>query len=170
VNQSASRFWLALLIAGAALFVWRTSAGLPPVVASHFGPGGAANGFMTRPFYLGFMLVLVALLPATLILALGRALRSPRARLNLPNADYWQAEGRRDAAVGAMLRYMEWFWALLIVFLCYVHWLVVRANAVTPPVLDGTRLGGALTFFLAALVVWIVLLRRNFRRPQSPQS
>jgi hypothetical protein len=162
MKQPAAGSWLALLIAAAALFVWHTSRDLPPIVASHFGPGGAANGFMTRQFYLCFMLGFVVLLPAVLLLALARALRAPGARLNLPNAEYWLAEGRRAAA---LLGYMRVFGALLVLFLCYVHWLVVRANALSPPVLDGARLGVALSLFLIALVSWIVLLRRAFRRP-----
>ena len=165
MKQPAGGSWLALLIAAAALFVWHTSRDLPPIVASHFGPGGAANGFMTRQFYLCFMLAFVVLLPAILLLALAGALRSPQSRLNLPNSGYWQAEGRRDAAAAALLGHMRVFGALLVLLLCYVHWLVVRANAVAPPVLDGASLGVALTVFLLALVVWIVLLRRKFRRP-----
>jgi hypothetical protein len=111
------------------------------------------------------MLGFVVLLPAVLLLALAHVLRAPGARLNLPNADYWLAEGRRDAAAAAVLGYMRVFCALLVAFLCYAHWLVVRANALSPPVLDGARLGAALSLFLIALVVWIVLLRRKFRRP-----
>jgi hypothetical protein len=165
MKKPATGSWLALLVAAAALFVWRTSRGLPLIVASHFGPGGAANGFMTRQFYLCFMLAFVVLLPAILLLALAAALRSPQSRLNLPNAEYWRSEGRRDVAAAALLGYMRVFCALLVLFLCYVHWLVVRANAVAPPVLDSARLGVALAFFLLALVAWIVLLRRKFRRP-----
>jgi glucose-6-phosphate-specific signal transduction histidine kinase len=164
MKQPAAGSWLALLIAAAALFVWHTSRDLPPIVASHFGPGGAANGFMTHQFYLCFMLGFVVLLPAVLLLALARLLRSPGSRLNLPNAEYWNAEGRRDVAAAVVLGYMRVFCALLVVFLCYAHWLVVRANALSPPVLDGRHLGVALSLFLIALVSWIVLLRRAFRR------
>ena len=48
------KLFLVSLVA-AAVFVWLTSAALPPVVASHFGPGGVANGFMGRGMYTTFM-------------------------------------------------------------------------------------------------------------------
>jgi hypothetical protein len=35
-----------LSLAAAAAFVGLSSGALPPVVASHFGPGGVANGVM----------------------------------------------------------------------------------------------------------------------------
>jgi hypothetical protein len=48
-----------------------------------------------------------------------------------------------------------------------VHWLVVQANTVAPPVLDNTRFLGGLGLFAAATVAWIVALRRSVRRPPA---
>ena len=61
---------------------------------------------------------------------------------------------------------MQFFGGLLAVFLCYVHWQVVQANTRTPPALDNTRFSMGLATFMASLIVWIVILRRDFRPPQ----
>ena len=154
-----------LVLAVAVLFVWQTSRGLPPVVATHFGPGGAANGYMSHAFYVRFMLGFVVLLPLLMNFAFERILRSPNARINLPNREHWLSDAQREQTIEFLLGHTKSFGAMLAVFLCAVHWLVVSANTVTPPALDNARFGVALGAYLLAVVVWIVALRRRFRRP-----
>jgi hypothetical protein len=48
-----------------------------------------------------------------------------------------------------------------------VHWEVVRANQSLPPMLDNGRFMLGLGLFMAALIVWIVSLRRQFRVPAA---
>jgi hypothetical protein len=60
---------------------------------------------------------------------------------------------------------MRLFACLLVVFLCYVHWLVVRAHAVSPPMLDQRRFSIGVGLFMLGAVIWIVRLRRSFRQP-----
>jgi hypothetical protein len=151
----------------AALFVWRTSRTLPAVVASHFGPGGEANGYMTHAVYLKFMLGFVVLLPWLVNFAMERILASPRASINLPNRDHWLSEPQRTSTIEYLLRHMRYFGMMLVVFLCCVHWMVVRANAAVPPTLDSTRFSIALGAYLLVVVLWIVALRRRFRRPAA---
>lgn len=152
-------------LALAAMFVWRTSARLPAVVATHFGPAGVPNGYMTHAFYLRFMLAFVVLLPWLVNFALERILASPSARINLPNREHWLSDAQRSQTIGFLLRHMRYFGLLLAVFLCGVHWLVVSANAAVPPALDNTRFSVFLGAYLLALVAWIIALRRRFRRP-----
>ena len=59
---------------------------------------------------------------------------------------------------------MKFFGVMLAAFLCVVHALVVSANSVLPPALDNVRFGAGLGAYLLTLVVWIVALRRRFRR------
>ena len=47
---------LALVVAP--IVVWTTSEPLPARVATHFGSGGYANGFMSHDAYLVFMLIM----------------------------------------------------------------------------------------------------------------
>ena len=165
MKKSTSSPLLLVSLAAAALFVWKTSERLPAVVATHFGAGGEPNGYMTHAVYLRFMLAFVVLLPWLVNFALERILSSPNARINLPNREHWLSEAQRAQSVAFLLRHMRYFGLLLVIFLCGVHWLVVRANALVPPSLDRTRFSIFLGAYLLALVVWIIALRRRFRRP-----
>ncbi len=158
-------FYLALAIA--ALFVIRTAGTMPDPVASHFGPSGAANGFMSRTLYVRFMLVFVVLLPLALNFLISRVLSLPNTRINIPHREYWLAPERRADTVVRLQRHMKFFGVLLAAFLSYVHWQVVQANAHAPPALDNVRFSTGLATFMAALVTWIVILRRDFRPPQQ---
>jgi uncharacterized membrane protein len=160
----------ALLVAGAAAFVWLTSLSLPDAVASHFGAGGYANGFMPRGPYVGLMLAVVVGVPALLTIVTYFRLDGPRARINLPNRDYWLAPERRAETVSYLRGQLTWFGAVLVVFLCYVHWLVVRANSVRPPRLSTTGISVALAAFAMFVVLWTRLLLRRFRIRPSGRS
>jgi hypothetical protein len=152
-----------VLLTGAAAFIWFTSLGLPQFVASHFGAAGLANGFMPRNFYVRFMLGFVVVLPSVLVLLPAAGLRSPQARINLPNRDYWLAPARRATTLRVLRAHMAYVGCLLVVFLSYVHWLVVRANALTPPHLSMAWFVGGLAAFVTATVVWALVLIRHFR-------
>ena len=154
---------LLILAAAAAVFVWTTGGLLPETVASHFGASGDPNGFMTRTFYIGIMLVVIVGVPLLLVAVTGMALSNPNARINLPNGDYWLAPERRGNTVEFLRLHAARFASMLVVFLCYVHWLVVRANDVHPPRLDARWLIGGLVVFTAGLVLWVTLLFNRFR-------
>lgn len=126
---------LLLLLAGAALFVWLTSASLPPLVASHFGAPGGADGFMPRPIYLGLMLALVVLVPALIALS-GQMVRLlPASLVNLPHRRYWLAPERSAATVSELSRRSLVPAGLVAVFLCFAHRQGVQANLAQPKTL-----------------------------------
>jgi hypothetical protein len=154
-------------LAAAAWFVIRSGGGMSDVVASHFGASGEANGYMSRATYLRFMLVFVVVLPLALNLLIARVLRLPSALVNIPHREYWLAPERRADTVVRMQRHMNFFGMVLAVFLCYVHWQVVQANTRAPPVLDSLRFSTGLATFMAVLITWIVILRRDFRPPAT---
>ncbi len=152
------------ILAGAVAFIWRTSTGLPDVVASHFAASGAANGFMPRALYVPFMLGLVVVLPSVMVLLPGIGLNRPHARINLPHRDYWLAPTRRAETVRVLRDHMAYVGALLVVFLSYVHWLVVRANEVAPPSLPMPWFFAGLAVFGVAAGAWALALIWHFRR------
>ncbi len=155
-------FLLVLVVAGA--FVWLTSGDLPPVVASHFGPGGAANGFMGKGTYTAFMLTVVVVVPA-LVAFSGRLARALPPRLvNLPNRQYWLAPPRRAATLESLSSMSLTFACVLVLFLCFVHWLVAQANAVQPARLAEAPLFVGLAAFGVATVLWLLALLRRFGR------
>jgi hypothetical protein len=152
-----------LLVIGACAFVWLTSLGLPAVVASHFGATGVANGFMPRAFYIRFMLAFAIGMPVLIVVLSRWRFDSPGARLNLPNRDYWLAPERRHQTVSFLRQHMLRFGATLLVFLCYVHWLVVRANEAQPAHIPVAWLWGGVAAFVVATLIWLKSLLGRFR-------
>lgn len=155
--------WFALAVAAAAFLAW-TGVDLPDVVASHFAPGGAVNGRMPRCVYMPLILLLTIGLPTVSVLASWSALGRPGARINLPHLDYWLAPERRDQTLAGIRAAMLQFSTALLLFLCYAHWLVVRANHSVPARLDESGfLGGLLVFLVASIAgAWHFVSR--FRR------
>ncbi len=153
-----------LFVACAAGFVWLTSSRLPALVASHFAGSGTANGFMPHGAYVWLMLGLIVALPATLVLLTSLSIASPNARINLPNKDYWLAPERRGETIDHLRSGMRLVGIMLVVFLCYVHWLVVLANAVQPARLANSWFIGGLVVFVATLLAWLKVFVGHFRQ------
>ena len=151
MNTSRSMAVFILLLAALAAFVVVTSQGMPLVVASHFGVNGLPNGFMPRTTYTVVMLVLVVVLPF-LLAALPSALaRRGGAGLNIPNRAYWLAPERYAATAAYLNLQGKVSSGALALFLAYVHWLVVRANASIPAALP-------LAPFYAGMVAFLVIV------------
>ncbi len=164
MKQRLASIAFLLLLALAAGFVWSSSAALPPVVASHFGASGAADGFMARADYLLTMLLTlvgVALLVAFLPFVLPYLGDSG---INLPNREYWLAPVRRAQTFAFLRLHGLSFASALVTFLAYVHWLVVQANERQPAQLSTPAIITALAVFLAVLAIWLIVLFARFRQ------
>jgi hypothetical protein len=160
-DRSLGRF-IALMVCAFA-WVWYTSNLLPDVVASHFNRDGVATGFVPRAVYRAAMLAIL-LLPALCLVALPRlSLRRPEARINVPNREYWLAPERRAATVVLITQRCTQFGAMLVLFLCYAHWLVVHANREQPPTLSSMSLLVGLVAFMGLTVRWASGLLAHFR-------
>ncbi|MBS0507889.1 MAG: hypothetical protein JSR53_10965 [Proteobacteria bacterium] len=156
-----STSWVAL---AAALFILATGMQLPPLVASHFDLAGHANAFMTRGKYLTLMVLVATGLPLAIGVSARWLATLPDNLINLPHKAYWLAPERRARALAALTTHLERFSWALAVFLCYLHWLIVRGQVRPAPRLaQGPFLAGLLVF-LGFVVVWLVLLYRRFRR------
>lgn len=154
--------FLVLLVCAAA-FVWWSSRQLPELVASHFDSAGRVNGHMPRAAYLALMLAITVVVPLMLVVIPRAAFTRPGARINLPNREYWLAPERRAATIRFLARQTSAFAWIVVLFLCYVQWLVVRANSLTPPALNSRALTSALVVFLVSTLGWIVWLIGRFR-------
>jgi uncharacterized membrane protein len=153
-----------LYVIAAAVFVWASSQFLPEVVASHFSASGDANGFMPRASYTWFMVVIVALLPVLVVVLPNSVMSRPKARFNLPNRSHWLAPERRVETVAYLCAASRRFGYLLVTFVGYTHWLVVRANSVDPPALNSNWFIGGLVMFAVAVVAQLVAIFRRFGR------
>jgi hypothetical protein len=164
-DNSLKNFFLTL--GGALIFVYYTSRLLPETVASHFNRAGTATGFLPRSAYVGITLLIVALPPLFLVLLPRLSLRRPGVRINLPNRDYWLAPERRERTVALLERQLTQFGVMLLLFLCYGHLLVVRANSSVPPTLSSGWLLAGLVVFLGMTVRWATRLIGNFRHTEA---
>lgn len=158
-----SRTVFLILVVCAILFVCATSLALPEVAASHFGGSGAANGFMSRASYMKFMLLFVVVLPLVLVFVPSISLNNPNAGIRLPNKEYWLAPERQAETVEFLRQHMARFGSMLVVFLCYIHWLVIRANAVVPPRLSTPWAIGGIGAFVVCAIMWSRSLLKRFR-------
>ena len=154
-------------LAGGFLFVYYTSGSLPEVVASHFNREGVATGFLRRAIYLRITFGMVLLPPIFLVVLPRLSLRNPKVRINVPNRDYWLAPKRRERTVAIIAQQCTYFGVMLLLFLCYAHWLVVRANAIVPPRLSSGWILAGLAVFLGFTVRWATRMIGRFRRTED---
>lgn len=145
-------------------FMLVTGSSLPPVVASHFVAGGTANGFMPRATYLFTIIALLVGLPLLVALISSFATILPTRFINLPNREYWLAPERQADSLDYLRKQGARFGVILAVFLCFVHWLVVRANARSPALFPESLFFAGMAAFLVGLVVWLVGFIAHFRR------
>ncbi len=155
---------LLALIAGQLLYFYPR---LPPLMASHFGAGGVPNGFMSRDAFLGFHLVMVALMLA-IFFGLPVLMRFIPVRfINLPHRDYWLAPERAAES----LRYFEdrfnLFGLAVIAFLTAVQQLVYQANLTPDSRLPTIPFVALLAAFLVALIFFLIGTFRRFGKPPA---
>jgi len=162
VRRAAPLLFLGAMIAAAAC-VLATAPGLPERVATHFGGSGVADGWMTRAGYVRFMLLFVVVLPSVLLAAIGLLPRLLPQWVNLPNRTYWLAPERRDDSLHFLLAHACWFGVLMLLFMVAIHYLLLQANAASPPRLSTAPFVALLTAFVAGLGVWMATLYRRFR-------
>src|SRR6476469_501473 len=120
---------LIVLVVGAVGIIVGTSSDLPARMATHFGPGGVANGWSTRETYLLVMIGLVLLLPVALLALLVWLPRRGLCPIKLRNRDYWLAPQRREGTFDRLTGYAGVAGCLVIVLLVAVHFLVIEANS-----------------------------------------
>lgn len=163
MNRTSSA--VVLCICAGAAFVLVSGQSLPPTVASHFGMSGSADGFMTRDSYLAATLAVMLVIPLLLLIVVSLLNRIPPRFVNLPNREYFAPE-RKAETLRFMREHSLRFVVLLVVFLAFVHWMVIEANAVTPPRLPAMPFITALVLFVLAVFVWIGAWLVRFSRPR----
>ena len=160
--QLARSLFILLLLIGAIL-IGVTTGQLPAQIASHFGAGGAPNGWMSRNGYLLFMLGFAVILPLGVVLAIGALPRRKPDSINIPNRDYWLDPARREATLRYFGTHACWLGSLLVVFISAIDLLLIEANATQPPRLPTQPFITLLVLFLVALTIWIATMVLHFR-------
>ncbi len=165
MNRLLGLGFVFLLVSGAVLII-TTSSALPPRVASHFGVGGAANGWQSLETYRALMLLFGIGLPVLVVAAMAWLPRKLPRLTKLPARDYWLAPERRDATYAALTAFAFAHGALIVVFVVALHLSIVAANASTPPRLAGGPFWALTATFVATITAMIVIYRRRFRVPR----
>jgi uncharacterized membrane protein len=155
-----------LMLLFAMLYVTRTVADLPSLVASHFDGTGHPSAYMTRSFYTKFVLGMSVGLPIAVV-ALLTAVYSNARDMKLPNRDYWLAPERIAQTRSLLIDYAVWFGSTMVAMACYVHWLELGAHRSVPPHLANQLVGGGLLAFFLITIGWIAALLSAFRLPRA---
>ncbi|MEP7329340.1 MAG: DUF1648 domain-containing protein [Betaproteobacteria bacterium] len=154
----------ALLVIVVAVIIG-TAGALPDRVASHFGAGGLANGWMSRNGYVAFMVGFTVAVPLIVVTMTGLLPGMARTSRNIPHHDYWFAPSRRAASAARLVSHACLLGVLMVVFFGGLHMLVLLANADQPARLNEPVFFSMLAVFLVGIAVWIVTMRRLFPKP-----
>jgi hypothetical protein len=157
------RLFLALTIVLVPAVVYATTAGLPPRIATHFGNGGVANGFMSHDGYLLFMLCFTTLLPLAVVGLVGFVPGIAASSIKGPARDFWLAHDRRHQSLAWIGNHACWLGVLLSLFLLGMHLLTVQANELVPPRLSEASFFPLLGAFVAGMGLWVAVLVMHFR-------
>ena len=158
------RLLFVLVLVVVPVLVYATAGMLPERVATHFGRGGFANGWMTRDGYRLFMLAFATLLPVFVVAMTGLLPRMATSQGMVANREYWLAPERREATLAWLASHACWLGIALSVFLGAVHLLVLEANAQAPARLDEPSLFAMVGVLVVAVIAWAVRLRARFRK------
>jgi hypothetical protein len=152
----------ALAIAVSAIVIAATAPALPATVASHFGAGGAANGFIPRGEYEVSMLLLATGIPFSITLLMATLPRALPGLVNVPNVRAWLASPRRNEALASLGAFGAIAAILFTACIASAHLVLLRANQVSPPHLDPAALGLVLGVFGLTFLAWAIALIRRF--------
>lgn len=139
---------------------------LPERMASHFGPSGQADGWMSKQAFAIFYMGLVVFFTA-LWLGIGWLLRhTPDEMINLPNREYWLAPERRDATLRRLGHQMATFGVACIAFFIAVMQSCFLANLI-----GGGKLDSLFFIYLIGFLlftgIWTAQMLRESRIPSQ---
>lgn len=165
--KARSWFFVVLLIASfSALNVWIDRDRLPERVASHFDLQGNPNGWMTREGTVWLMAAVGFIVPLIIFAAFNVARVVPLSCVNVPNKDYWFSQERREESLRFLAESGACCAVLLLMFLRFLHGLVIEANALQPPHFPSEPLWYAAGFFVVAEVLLVARVMLRFsKRP-----
>ena len=151
----------------AVAFVIYTTGYLPETVATHFGAGNQANGWMSRNSYLFFTLSFMIGVSTFVSFCVGTLPRKFPQWTNLPNRDYWLAAERRDESLAFLSAHGKRLGCLIVMMMLGMHYIILKANHVQPPTLPVSAFSSVLFGFVLALIWWIVRLYRRFPKQNT---
>jgi len=163
-NPAGALVALICLTVFATVFVIYTTRYLPDTVATHFGAGNQADGWMSRNGYLLFMLGFMIGISSFVSFVVGTLPRKFPHWTNVPNRDYWLSAKRREESLNYLNAHGKRLACLIVMMMLAMHYIILKANHVQPPTLPVSTFSSVLFGFVLALIWWIVRLYRRFQR------
>jgi uncharacterized membrane protein len=169
-RRSGRAVWPLYLTVGIALAlalrIWSVWSQLPDAMASHFGPSGRPDAFMSKG---GFFLVMALIgggSVASLFAAPTLIRHLPSKLINLPNRDYWlDNDERREVAIDRVATLIGWVGAATAALLAVTVELAMQAN-LHQSNFDNAAFVVVLVAYFAFLIAVVV---RKIRLLQLPE-
>lgn len=161
-NSNGALVALICLTVFAAVFVIYTTRYLPDNVATHFDGNNRANGWMSRDGYLLFTLGFMIGISTFVSFCVGTLPRKFPQWTNIPNRDYWLAAERREESLRYLSAHGKRLGCLIVLMTLGMHYTILVANHMRPPMLPLPIFSSILIGFSLALVWWVVRLYRRF--------
>jgi uncharacterized membrane protein len=139
---------------------------LPEKIAIQFDANGAADGWTTRETYRIFALLALAGLPLLLVWIMAGLPRLTKGRGQIPDCEYWFAGDRQQSTESFLLQHACWLGTLTLAVVYGIHISILRANAISPPLLATDRLLTMAFVYLLGLVWWTAAFLRHFKNRQ----
>jgi hypothetical protein len=140
----------------------------PEPLAVHFGARGSPNGWAGHGWYLGTLALIGLVLPLGIVALVSRLSAAHPETLNVPGKEYWFHPARRAGGIRRVTDRMWWLACLMLAFAIAIHFLLLAANAATPPRLPTAPFIMLLAGFLLGLVWWVRSLDAAMRPPTRP--
>ncbi len=147
------------------LQAWYYYPRLPERVASHFGPTGLPDAWMSKSSFLQFYVIVVTGLTVLFPVLALLVSKFPVQLMNLPNKSYWMSEERRQTTLDHLCASFYWFASATMILLLDVFYQVFqvqlgKAKTLTHPVLS-------LGIYISFTVILTVGLLVRFLRKKS---
>jgi uncharacterized membrane protein len=151
----------------ATVFIVYTGHYLPETVATHFGTDNRANGWMSRNGYLVFLLCCTVGVSIFVSFAVGTLPRKYPHWTNVPNRDHWLSNERCEDSLRFLSAHGMRLGCLIIMMMLGMHYTILLANHMRPPMLPVSIFSSILIGFALALLWWVVRLYRRFPKPKD---
>jgi serine/threonine-protein kinase len=143
---------------------------LPEHMASHFGPSGLPNGWMSKQAFFAVYAVTVGLAALVGYLVPRSIAKKPPERINLPNKEYWLAPERRAETLAFFERYFAWYSCVLLLILVLAMGFAIQANLSSHLRMPTGPILAIIFAFMAFNLLWVVQMMRHFSKAESPLS
>jgi MFS family permease len=138
----------AVVLAVAAILA--TESQLPAIVATHFGPGGRADGFIPHDRYVALIVGLAVGMPLALAAVTSFVPRYFPKLFKLDRCKRWADPKARSAILASTATFGALEGALVAAFVAGVHFALIASHEAMPPRLDKA-------FFLPVVIAFVVL-------------